>query len=96
MFGKQSEEFRYRDLNYGQTGWKFPFRNPPRIEWVSGRHAKFFNPENMGCVVSKLQAFLNDEPEDCSISARLRDRALLFIHRFPPVFRFYVRYTSKI
>ncbi|MEI6339395.1 MAG: phosphopantetheine-binding protein, partial [Verrucomicrobiota bacterium] len=95
LFGRQSHEFNYRDMNYGKAGWKLPFRHPPRVEWVSGRHAEFFTPGNVGNLVSKLQAFLNDEPEDRSHSAWLRDRVLLLIHRFPPAFRFYVRCTAK-
>jgi len=95
LFGKQSHEFRYRDFNYGRAGWKLPFRRVPRIEWIEGKHAAFFARENIESLGAKLKAFLNDEPEDRSFSARLRTQALLLIHRIPPAFRLYVRSTAR-
>ena len=95
LFGKQSNEFSYRAMNFGRSGWKLPFRQPPRVEWVDSQHWKFFTPGNVQSLVSKLKAFLNDEPEDRSFSSWIRDHALLTIHRIPRLFRIYVQLTSK-
>ncbi len=95
LFGKQSSEFRYRDFNFMRPGWKLPFRNPPRVEWIEGRHARFFTPENVGSMAEKLKAFLGGEPEDLSPVTRLRTHLRILIHRIPPAFNLYVRLTSR-
>jgi thioesterase domain-containing protein len=95
LFGKQSNEFRYRDFHYGRSGWKLPFRNPPRVEWVEGRHARFFTPENVGTLAAKLRAFLDDTPEATSLASRADTHARLLIHRIPLAFNLYVRLTSR-
>lgn len=94
IFGKQSSEFRYRDFCYGGIGWKRPFRRPPRIAWIKGRHAAYFKPANVGGLASTLRDFLDGKPAQVSLASRLQERALLLLHRFPPLFRSYAQLTD--
>jgi hypothetical protein len=95
LFGKQSKRFRYRDLNYGRTGWSLPFRHPPRVGWIRGCHGEFFDPQNVGSIVPIVREFLDDIPDKQSLSARIGTRLLLLIHRFKPIFKLYVRLTYR-
>lgn len=94
MFGKQSKEFRYRDLHWGSLGWKRPFHRSPRIEWVQGRHAQFFNPENVGSLAGHIRAFLDDRMPERGFGDGMRDRALRAVHRIQPLFNLYERCTA--
>jgi len=94
MFGKQSSEFRYRDLHWGRPGWERPFRHSPGVEWVSGRHWHFFTPKNVGTLAGNIHSFLADEPVKSSPLNQARDRAIRAIHRVPFLFNLYLRCTT--
>ncbi|MEY4299163.1 MAG: hypothetical protein RIR25_399, partial [Verrucomicrobiota bacterium] len=95
MFGDKSEEFRHRDMNWGHRGWRLPFRTPPRVEWVKGRHAEFFSPRNATNLASHLVTFLKDEPVRKTLGGRCRDYTILLLHRIPPAFKLYVRLATR-
>lgn len=94
MFGKQSSEFRYRDFHWGSAGWSRPFRRPPRVEWVQGRHAQFFTDRNVISLAGHLRSFLTDRMPERDLGDDLRDRMLRTVHHFKPMFDLYVRCTA--
>jgi acyl-CoA synthetase (AMP-forming)/AMP-acid ligase II len=95
LFGELSTEFRYRDFHWGRPGWSRPFRRPPRVEWVRGRHWMFFHPENIGSLAGHLRAFLEDRMPERGLADDLRDTALRTIHRTKPMFDLYVRAATR-
>lgn len=95
MFGKQSSEFRYRDFHWGRYGWSRPFRRPPRIEWVSGRHWMFFDEENVGSLAGQLRLFLSGQMRERSFRDKACDRMLRTVHRIKLLFDFYVWRTTR-
>jgi oxalate---CoA ligase len=94
MFGRHSAEFRYRDFHWGSRGWDRPFRRPPRVEWVRGRHAAFFTPGNVGSLAGHVRGFLTDSMPPRRVGDAVCDGMLRTLHRTRPLFNLYARCTA--
>jgi acyl-CoA synthetase (AMP-forming)/AMP-acid ligase II/acyl carrier protein len=96
MHGKHSEVQAQKWFRWGSPGWKWPFFNVPRVEWMSGAHGRFFDPENIGSLAGHVNSFLADQPKDLSLKARLKDFGIILIHHVPTLFYCYTRKNRRV
>ena len=90
MFGKHSKHKAYRKMRWGSAGWKEQFARVPVTGWVTGRHGRFFRPQNAREIAFKLDCFLNDRPLPEKRFEKARDFAVMAIHKIKPIFICYV------
>jgi hypothetical protein len=93
MYGTKSNLQLQKELRWGSRGWSLPFAVPPRVEWIRGHHGKFFTPANVQSLSNHIGSFLKGENKDTRFTARIKELALIMVHRLPWIFSFYARHA---
>jgi pyochelin synthetase len=58
LFGQESADRFHDAIRLGEAGWERPFRSQPETSRVPGGHGRFFEPENVGALADRIDAFL--------------------------------------
>jgi acyl-CoA synthetase (AMP-forming)/AMP-acid ligase II/acyl carrier protein len=96
MYGMKSDVQAQKWFRWGSPGWKWPFFNVPRVEWMRGAHGHFFDRENISSLAEHVDSFLSDQPKDIRLESRLFDLGLRIVHHVPFIFSFYTRNGSQM
>lgn len=89
MYGKHSKHKAYRPIRWGRAGWQDRFRTRPVVAFVTGRHGRFFRPQNAGEIANNIACFLDDRPLPERPFGKARAAALMATHRIWPLFALY-------
>jgi acyl carrier protein len=90
LYGRQSTMRAQRRFRWGWPGWRASFRREPEVDWLTGRHARFFESGNVEVLGSRLELFFRGATPRPAASRRLADALLRAVHEFYPLFLLYV------
>ena len=91
LFGRQSHFRAHRKFRWGRPGWRSPFRSPPRVAWVEGEHARFFEEAAIDGLIRELVPFLAGSGRRDGLGETVRSALLRLVHANIHVFTRYVR-----
>jgi hypothetical protein len=89
LCGRESRELVANRFGWPYPGWRRKFRTLPWVDWTSGGHGRFFKVPHVDVLWAHIGRFLNGQPPEMTLGARLSRYSWFFLRTIPLCYAIY-------